>query len=120
MNTKQKIKLIAEEIKGMKSNQIMQLNNILCEDLNASDDRIYFNDEEFFKIFFPSSYKAIQAAFLGCYKETDKFVQFNGYGNLVSFNFLNYDNLPDSLPNMIDCILENPKNYKHLFNTKLI
>lgn len=119
MKTGQKSELIAEEIKGMTSEEIMELNNLLCEDLNNMDDLIYYNDEEFFEIYFTKALDAVQAVHFGNYNYSDDFVKFNGYGNLDSFSFLDENNLPDLLPNMIECILENPQNYEHLFSTEL-
>lgn len=49
---------------------------------------IYENDEEFFNTFFNSPMDAVRAAVYGEYNFMDKYVTFNGYGNLKSSNYI--------------------------------
>ena len=51
------------------------------------DIEYFYNNEEFFNIFFGiNTIEAVRAVCFGDYRYTDEFVKFNGYGNLESAN----------------------------------
>lgn len=65
------------------------LNNI--DNLDAAN--YYPNDQEFFDLYFENDpYRAVQAAASDDYNRYDRFVTFNGYGNLKSADTIPYEN----------------------------
>ena len=65
------------------------LNNI--DGLDAAN--YYPNDQEFFDLYFGNNpYKAVQATASDDYNLRDRFVTFNGYGNLQSADTIPYEN----------------------------
>lgn len=80
------IEAITEYLNGLSDSELITLHNEYCSD-NSYEDEIYSNDEDFFQTFFADDVlKAVQAVSYGSYKYTDKYVQFNGQGNLNSSN----------------------------------
>lgn len=72
------------------------LNNI--NNLDAAN--YYPNDQEFFDLCFENDpYKAVQAAASDDYNPRDRFVTFNGYGNLKSADTIPYENDADDIIN---------------------
>ena len=82
---------IYEEIKNYLLNHVDEIGDIIIE-INSIDGSLdyleyYENDEEFFNTYFYNNpTEAVRSAYYGNYKYCDKYVSFNGYGNLVSFN----------------------------------
>ena len=80
-----------EEIKNYLLNHVDEIRDIIIE-INSIDDSLDFleywdNDEEFFNTFFYNNpTEAVRSAYYGDYNYCDKYVRFNGYGNLESFN----------------------------------
>ena len=80
-----------EEIKNYLLNHVDEIRDIVIE-INSIDNSLnyleYFdNDDDFFNDFFynnPS--EAVRSVYYGDYNYCDKYVRFNGYGNLESFN----------------------------------
>lgn len=80
-------KAIIEAIEEMSSEEQMEVHNQYCENANYMDDQIFYNDEEFFEMFFNGrTTELIRAMEYGDHRINDKFVKFNGYANLESFN----------------------------------
>ena len=98
-----------EEIKDYLLNHVDEIGDIVIE-INSIDNSLnyleYFdNDEEFFNTFFYNNpAEAVRSAYYGDYNYCDKYVRFNGYGNLESFN--DYD-LEKEYKDYIDDITEN-------------
>lgn len=80
-NKQEIIKYLLEDLEIVKE---------LVSECNSYDGSLeeyvyHVNDEEFFNIFFYNKPdEAVRAAFYGDYRYMDDYVQFNGYGNLVS------------------------------------
>ena len=80
-----------EEIKNYLLNHLDEIGDIIIE-INSIDSSLdyleyYENDEEFFNMFFPNNpMEAVRSSYYGNYNYCDKYVRFNGYGNLESFN----------------------------------
>ena len=78
-----------EEIKNYLLNHVDEIGDIIIE-INSIDGSLeyleyYENDEEFFNMFFPNNpTEAVRSAYYGDYSYCDKYVKFNGYGNLES------------------------------------
>lgn len=80
------IDAITEYLNNLGDSDLIALHNEYCQE-NSYEDEIYSNDEEFFNIFFANDVlKVVQAVSYGSYNYTDKYVQFNGQGNLNSSN----------------------------------
>ena len=86
-----------EEIKNYLLNHVDEIGDIITE-INSIDNSLDYleywnNDEDFFNTFFynnPS--EAVRSAYYGDYNYCDKYVRFNGYGNLESFNDYDLEN----------------------------
>ena len=80
-----------EEIKDYLLKYPNEIGDIIAE-INSIDSSLDFleyweNDEEFFNTFYYlNPAEAVRSAYYGDYNYCDKYVKFNGYGNLVSFN----------------------------------
>ena len=78
-----------ENIKNYLLNHIDEIGNIIS-DINSIDGSLdyleYFeNNEEFFNTFFYNNpTEAVRSSFYGDYHYCDKYVKFDGYGNLKS------------------------------------
>ena len=78
-------------IKNYLLNHIDVIGEIVSE-INCLDGSLEFleyweNDEEFFNTYFYNNpMEAVRSTFYGDYKFCDKYVKFNGYRNLESFN----------------------------------
>ena len=80
-----------EEIKNYLLNHVDEIGDIIIE-INSIDSSLdyldyYENDEELFNTFFynnPS--EAVRSSYYGNYNYCDKYVRFNGCGNLESCN----------------------------------
>jgi len=77
-------------------------------DGSLEDYCYYENDEEFFNMFFEGRIdEAVRATYYGDYKYTDKYVRFNGYGNLDSVNeYQLEDELQDRAEEIFDTWFE--------------
>ena len=78
-----------EEIKNYLLNHVDEIGDIIIE-INSIDGSLdyleyYENDEEFFNMFFPNNpMEAVRSSYYGDYNYCDKYVKFDGYGNLKS------------------------------------
>lgn len=78
-----------EDIKNYLLNHVDEIGNIIIE-INSIDNSLDFleywnNDEEFFNTFFYNNpMEAVRSEFYGDYHYCDKYVKFDGYGNLKS------------------------------------
>ena len=78
-----------EEIKNYLLNHVDEIGDIIIE-INSIDGSLdyleyYENDEEFFNTYFYNNpTEAVRSAYYGDYNYCDKYVKFDGYGNLKS------------------------------------
>jgi hypothetical protein len=107
------------EIKEMDSSEIFDLNNRFCDSANYSCDQLFMNDDEFFEIFFSKSIDAVRAVHFGDYNWSHDFVMFDGYGNLQSYSYLDYNNLPDMPLNIAEYIVDNFNEFSDLLKTDI-
>lgn len=72
----------------------------------------YPNDEDFFNTFYSHDVaEAVRAALYGNYNFNDDYVGFDGYGNLVSFNYSEYvDELKSEVEDIVELLLEYHNN----------
>lgn len=108
---------IAEILIDATSDDLMLVNNQFCENNNYNDDLIYYNNQEFFEMFYSGdngAFKAVQNSYYGNYNYSHDFVRFDGYGNLESLEHIETDDLVDSLENIINDIIENYESYSNI------
>lgn len=104
---------IIEIINNMTSDQLVELNNKYCQELNYDSDEIYFNDEEFFNTFFESNpMEVARAISYGDYNFSHDYVIFNGYGNLETFNRMDTDRLVEAVETMAEEIAERIEDFE--------
>ena len=107
---------ILKAINEMNQNELVELNNRYTQSINASDDEVWPNDDEFFEVFFANKVlDAVRAVSYGDYNYSHDYVKFNGYGNLETFGYFGIDNLCE-LPEVIaEYISENLSEFEDLF-----
>lgn len=117
MNTEKFIKAIIEEIHTFDSDQMVDLNNIYCDENGYPDDQIYSNDEQFFENNFGNNImEAVRSVSYGDYNYTHNWVTYNGYGNLVTMADVDDTDLCESVDIIAEHVAENFNSYDHLFS----
>ena len=104
---------LLNEIKGLLLNDFNTLEDVVRElnSWNACLDYldVYENDEEFFNMFFEGKPAELaRAIYYGDFNYNDKYIKFNGYGNLETFSKYDYEEL---LEENIEEITENLIEY---------
>lgn len=92
----------------MDNAKVIDLWNECIEVKDMPDDRVYGNDEDFFDTYFNSPYEAVSSAALGDWKDCDTYVAFDGYANVVSFDYWDDENSPIDIYILVDWLVENP------------
>lgn len=111
--TKEMAQKLASELKHMNEADLLHAWQIRCDELNCMDDSI-FDMDDFNELMngFEPIYIAMRVSF-GDFNPHDEYFYFDGYGNLVSINYLSQiihfsdfadeitenDNLADELVN---------------------
>jgi hypothetical protein len=106
---KNNFEAVLEYLEGLSDSELMGVHNDFCQSINDGDNLIHDNDEDFFEMYFENDViGAVRAASYGEYNFNDKYVKFNGYANLESF-----DTVADhvDLDDIANNILESPENY---------
>lgn len=110
--TQQTIQQVISLIHGMDRDELIQLNNEYCQSINAYDDEVRFNDDDFLNTFFDKDLTGLARAICyGDYRYSDDLVRFNGYGNLESFNYFQAEDLCELVPTIAEYIIENPADF---------
>ena len=110
---------IINQIEKLNESELIDLNNTYCQSINNTDSEIFENDEEFFAIFYPNAGDGLEVAqrvFYGNYNYSHKYVTFNGYGNLESFDYMDTDKLYECVTTMAEYIIENENEFSHLLD----
>lgn len=110
---------IINQIEKLNKSDLIDLNNTYCQSINNTDGDIFENDEEFFAMFYPNAGDGLEVArcvFYGNYNYSDKYVTFNGYGNLESFDYMDTDKLCELVTTMAEYIIENENEFSHLLD----
>lgn len=101
-----------EEIKNYLLNNVNEIGSIVCE-INCIDSSLEFleyweNDEEFFNTYFYNNpMEAVRSSFYGDYNFCDKYVKFDGYGNLSSLNEYELEfEYKDYIDDIVNSLLE--------------
>lgn len=106
-------KQIIEKIKLLNETRLIQLNNLLCEFLQYED--YIYSMYELDEIFYNCSASEILGKIHYDFNENNNYFRFNGYGLAESFNYFNYNDLPDLLENLAETILENWEDFEFIF-----
>ena len=85
---KTKEEQIKEHLEGLNDGELLSIYDDYCEEAGYMDDKVYWNDDELFEVFFSNTIDAVRAVSFGSYNYTDRFVKFNGYANLDSSDYL--------------------------------
>lgn len=105
---------IMESIGVMSSDEVVTLWNEYIKAKGYSDDKVFYNDREFFDEMFGNAYDAVLSVIYGNWRESDEFVAFDGYGNVRSFNgWEDYDS-PINADILADWLLENREKAKEI------
>lgn len=110
------LQAIIEEINSFDSDQLVQLNNTYCDNVNYPDDQIYSNDANFFADNFSDMMEAVRAVSYGDYNYTHDWVTYNGYGNLVTMSSVGTDDLCENIEIIAENVSENFSDYDYLFD----
>lgn len=110
--TQQTIEQLISLINQMDRDELIQLNNEYAQSINAFDDEVRFNDDDFLNTFFDKDLSGLARAICyGDYRYSDELVRFNGYGNLESFNYFGADDLCEFVSTIAEYICENPYDF---------
>lgn len=104
---------IIEQIKNLNESDLIQLNNLYCSEISHGSE-VYDNDEEFFDIYFPNSYNALQRCYFGKYNWNDTYVSINDYGNIESFDTFYTSDLPESVESIAEWCYDNQNLCEYL------
>ncbi len=115
MNRDKFLDAIIEEINSFDSDDMLELNNTFCEQQNYPDGRIYNNDDSFLDENFSSITDAVRAVSYGDYRHWDKYVRFNGYGNLESLKNVTEIDLYENYVLIAEEVADNYRYYEHIF-----
>lgn len=107
----QTVNAIIAIINEMEPYELIRLNNEYCEAINSHDSFIYDNEDEFLEDYFKTKSELARAISYGEYRYMDKYVIFNGYGNLVSFERMDKSQLCELVPVMAEYIAENLQDF---------
>jgi hypothetical protein len=119
MNNEKLINLVLSEINEMSESNLIDLNNLYCESINAPDSIIYSNDEEFFEMLNWSGLRVVQATFYGNYNYSHNWVSFDGYGNFKSYQYIEVTDLVELPKVMAEYICEDYNSFSHLFSVEV-
>lgn len=114
--TTTKSQAIEALIEAQEENVLISLWNRFLEDEARYDDSIY-NMEDFEEI--TSGWKPLEAisrAFYGDFNPNDNYFAFNGYGNLVSFDYVDDENCPICAYDMVYWFDENKDDLMEEYN----
>jgi hypothetical protein len=113
------ISLILAEINEMNETSLIELNNSYCESINAFDNIVYPNEEEFFETLNWSGLRVAQATFYGEYNYSHDWVTFDGYGNFKSYQYFSVESLFELPKVMAEYIADNYNDFQHLFSSEV-
>ena len=89
---------VLEYLENLDVDDLISFHGNYCR-RSSYEDEIYLNDEDFFADYFPNNViDAVRAVSFGEYNLHDKYVQFNGLGNLQTTDYptewIDLDDLP--------------------------
>lgn len=94
---------LKEALNNESDEEVIDKWNEYCND-NSSDDQIYENTDDQLEELFSKVGQCVRAIFYGDYDYSHKYIQFNGYANLESFDDI-FDKI--DVDGLIDHLIEN-------------
>lgn len=111
------IENLVRQIGELSDSKLVQLSNIYCQEINACDNEIYSNDEDFFNTFFEGRPQEVARAIsFGKYEYSADWVKFNGYGNLETIRYMTKDDLVESPATIAEFALDNQDAFKNVLD----
>lgn len=111
------IENLVRQIGELSDSELVQVNNIYCQEINACDNEIYSNDEEFFNTFFEGRPQEVARAIsFGDYEYSADWVKFNGYGNLETIRYMTKDDLVELPATIAEFALGNQSAFEDVLN----
>lgn len=108
---------IKELIINSSNAEIVRAWNRVCDDY---DDEVFENEETALEERFSGDVgSALRAAFYGDYRYPDSFCCFNGYGNLVSFDYYDDENSPIDIEQIVDYFENNQSELPDFFDVNI-
>jgi hypothetical protein len=111
--------LILAEINDLNESDLILLNNLYCDSINAPDSIIYSNDQEFFDMLNWSGLRVAQAIFYGDYTYSNAWVTFDGYGNFKTYHYFTTEELVELPKVMAEYIADNYNEFESLFSSEV-
>lgn len=111
--------LILAEINDLNESDLILLNNLYCDSINAPDSIVYSNHGEFFDMLNWSGLRVAQATFYGDYNYSHQWVTFDGYGNFKSYQYFTIDELVELPKVMAEYIADNYNEFESLFSSEV-
>lgn len=113
-----------EEIKNLITNSISSAIvwawNHVCQENNDYDNEVFENEEtKLNEVFSNNVYAALRSAFYGDYDYTDSFCCFDGYGDLVSFDYYDSENSPIDIEEIVDYFEKNQSELPEFFDVDI-
>lgn len=113
-----------EKIKELISNsitsEIVCAWNRVCEENNDYENEVFENEENALEEMFSGNVdSALRAAFYGDYRYPDSFCCFDGYGNLVSFDYYDDENSPIDIEQIVDYFENNQSELPEFFDVDI-
>lgn len=101
---------VIEQLNNLEDYELIAIHNDYCEVNNDSYNHIIDNDDdEAIDNMFNTPSEAIIAASFGDYNHSHYYFILNGYGNLVSFNYITDDNCPIDTSELAQWLIDEDK-----------
>ena len=106
----EKLQIVKDWLESVTDGELFTLWNEYARE-NNPDDEIFENDEYFFdEVYGRDVMGAVRAISFGDYTYSNEYLQFNGYGNIESFDGYEIKDKID-MDYLAQDILDNPNNY---------
>ena len=100
---------VIEQLTDLAEYELIAIHNDYCESNNDSYNHIIDNDDEAIDRMFISPSEAMRAASFGDYNHSHNYFILDGYGNLVSFNYVSDDNSPIDIEELAQWLISEDK-----------
>lgn len=100
---------VIEQLTDLAEYELIAIHNVYCEVNNDSYSHIIDNDDEAIDSMFDSPSEAMRAASFGDYNHSHNYFILDGYGNLVSFNYVSDDNSPIDIEELAQWLISEDK-----------
>lgn len=108
------IEQITEILENLSDRELFSHWNDYCAEISNSDAQVFDFDDGFFDDYFSNPGEAARATFFGNVQSwADKWVIFNGYGNLETSNYLSE---LISIGDLANYIFDNQENYEDILD----